>query len=686
MKEKELSSFPGACRSFAPFWTRVAPFLFAAALFALGCATPSAKKTSTGEVGGRASSDMIAGQIEKDDKEINRAYRLGEEAFNRGELDAAAEKFASFTKRFPESGLADDAYFMQGEIALKSNDLQSAIGYFQKIVTDYVGQDLFGEAKFKLAVANFKSGNFNDALQAFNSLLELPLDRRRKIVVRTAIADSLFNLERQSEALDRYAEVLKEKPGEEDERKLKKRIDFILEEKFSTEVLQRVTEQSESEYVRQYGRYALIAKKVDEELYEEAREEIEKEFKVTSLEDVQLKLKDLLQVIRERLEVKSDRIGCILPLSGSYGAYGQKVLKAIQLAAGVFSASEGKAINLVIKDSRGEPGRAAKAVDELFEKDKVIAVIGPLLGSVAEVAAERAQEKGLPLVALSQKMGIPETGNFIFRNSLTARLQTRALSEYFINELSIKRFAILYPTDLYGEALTYQFWNDVLLLGGEVVGIVGYDKEQYDFGKEIKKLVGMEGVNEKKEKEKEEHDRLRPVIDFEAVFIPDSYDKAAMIAPQLVFNDVYNVKLLGPNSWNSPKLVTMGGDYVEGAIFPDGFYADSRYLPASEFTKAFQSAFDERPGTFEAQAYDATKMVVDIIRRDEARSRVEMRDALLLLKDFKGATGKTSVTETGDVDKDLFLLTVKKGEIVEVERAGAEESQSFPEEVLSLTD
>jgi len=39
--------------------------------------------------------------------------------------------------------------------------------------------------------------------------------------------------------------------------------------------------------------------------------------------------------------------------------------------------------------------------------------------------------------------------------------------------------------------------------------------------------------------------------------------------------------------------------------------------------------------------------------------------ALKNLKNFKGVTGLTSFTETGDVDKDMYILRIRGDEFVE---------------------
>lgn len=616
---------------------------------------------------GRLSRDAIASQIEKDDIDTTNAFAFAEDALTRSETDKAYELFSDFVSRFAGSSMVDDAYFKMGEIALSKGDYDAAAENFQKIIVDHVGSSFLLDAKYKLALAYFKKGNYKDSIQSLESLLAFSLDEGRQVAVMTTIADCYLNLGRNKDSLHWYAKALGLDPEDGLRAKIEKRVVSVVEKRIKADELMGLASEFDDPFVGAYIRYALIIKKVDAGSYDEAKMEIQSFIGETDSETLKLKGREALELIVQRMDVKFDTIGCILPLTGRYATYGEKLLKGVQLAAGIFSSEEGLPINLIIKDSKGDPEEAARLVDELVDEDKVIAIVGPLLSKVAEATALRSQERGVPLMALSQKSGIPDIGNYIFRNFVTSKLQTRTLAEYTIKELGIKRFAIMYPKDLYGEEMMSLFWNDALLLGAEVVGIEGYEKTQYDFGREIKRLVGMDKVDKKEEEEKEEYEKTVPIVDFDAVFIPDSYSKAAAIIPQFAYNDIVGIKFFGPSSWNSPKLVKMGEKYVRGTIFTDGFYADSSYENAKEFVLNYESVFGGKPGTMEAQSYDSTRMLVSLIKSGDARSRVEMKNALLMMSNFEGATGRTTITDSGDVEKKLFVLTVNREGIVEAD-------------------
>jgi branched-chain amino acid transport system substrate-binding protein len=68
----------------------------------------------------------------------------------------------------------------------------------------------------------------------------------------------------------------------------------------------------------------------------------------------------------------------------------------------------------------------------------------------------------------------------------------------------------------------------------------------------------------------------------------------------------------------------------------------------------------------EALVYDATRLIVDTIKEYDIETRDQLRDRILRIRNYRGVTGRTSFSEMRDAQKDLFLLMVKDGRIVQV--------------------
>ncbi|MBI3753153.1 MAG: penicillin-binding protein activator [Deltaproteobacteria bacterium] len=371
------------------------------------------------------------------------------------------------------------------------------------------------------------------------------------------------------------------------------------------------------------------------------------------------------------------KIGVILPLSGKYAAFGEQALKGILLAAGIFETAQDNknpTPEIIIRDTRDDPVATAKAVEELafpppsppFSKGGeggVAGIIGPLLSITAMDAAKKAQELKVPVITLSQKDGLTSAGDYIFRNFLLPSEQAKAAAAYAINKLNYKKFAILYPNNPYGIELANLFKEEIKKDKGEIVAEGQYKEGQTYFGKEITQLFKI------KETEKKEGRRkikiFEPAVTADALYIPDYFDTVGLIAPYLAYYNIKDVKLLGVSGWNSPRLIELGGKYVEGAVFVDGFFAGSKRAMTAQFVNNFKNIYAAEPGIIEAQAYDATKIIIDAIIRGNGKKE-EIRAALAHVKDFPGATGDITFDSNREAVKNLFMLEVKNGKIVEI--------------------
>src|SRR3989339_169785 len=160
-------------------------------------------------------------------------------------------------------------------------------------------------------------------------------------------------------------------------------------------------------------------------------------------------------------------IGCILPLSGRNAAYGNRALDAVLLAAGVFNAAKETPIRVLIEDSQSEAAVAGAAVEKLARAG-VTCILGPLGSQEAFEAAKEAQRLKIPILTLTQREGITEVGDHVFRNFLTAAMQVRTVVQYAQAELGLRRFAILYPDDPYGQEMARLFREEVRRKGGEI--------------------------------------------------------------------------------------------------------------------------------------------------------------------------------------------------------------------------
>ncbi len=383
-------------------------------------------------------------------------------------------------------------------------------------------------------------------------------------------------------------------------------------------------------------------------------------------------------------------VGLLVPLSGPNQFYGEQVLKGAAIAINLFGPLRPAfpGINIYIEDVGDDPQKAVLALERLLRQKKIIAAIGPLFSKESQAVALAASDFGLPVISLSASEGITEIGDTVFRNSLTKSEQAVGLAHLAFEILGVRRAAILYPQNNYGNEFMSFFWHEFVKRGGEIRGAESYDPDSADFGLSIKKLVGLYPIELRSHEicsEGEAQKRLRlsllkdnikicypvdklpPIVDFEGIFVPDGYEKALQVIPALSYYNVKGVQILGTNLWNTNELFQIKGHHpMNGVIFVDGFFKNKKDGPTAQFVQRYYSIYGMEPSFLEAQAYDTVSLVLEIISKLKPTSRSDFTEALRNIKDFPGVSGQTTYAHRRDAKRTLTPLTVDGDQIVEL--------------------
>ncbi len=386
--------------------------------------------------------------------------------------------------------------------------------------------------------------------------------------------------------------------------------------------------------------------------------------------------------------VDPTRIGVLLPLSGRFAPVGEEVRRGMELALEQQAPSPMGPFTVVYRDTKDDPALTEQAVHELVEEEHVVAIIGPLVSATVDAAAIAAAELEVPLVILSQKRDVPFLGNYVYRNFMTLEFQVRTLVAYAMDVLELRRFAIVYPQQRYWMEAAALFWDEVVARGGEIRGVESYPPGTKDF-LEVARKLGRKYYLDLRRQELEEGTRqmreayrkagreppkkpyeLPPIVDFDAVFVPDQYGAAALLAASLAYAEFpvgkfapdkkqTPVRLLGTSAWNSPDFILQGGDYVEGCLFVDNFFSQSPDPVVRAFVGEFQRVHGRKPEIFAAVGYDSVALLCSLLRA-RPLDRAGLLRRLSTMKGFSGATGTIAFDDHGELKKELFVITVHR--------------------------
>ncbi len=277
--------------------------------------------------------------------------------------------------------------------------------------------------------------------------------------------------------------------------------------------------------------------------------------------------------------------------------------------------------------------------------------------------------------------------------------------------LGHKRFGILYPRYEYGVEMMNAFWDEVESRRGEVTAIESYAHNDTTFTDPARGLVGRRHLesryefnvcrNKAKTIDSPYHRRVAmgkcgeaapPIVDFEALFIPDGFRNVSYIVPALVAEDmlvtsdsrtvsayrkttkggrVRRVRLLGGNYWNDQELEDRLGRQIDGSVLVDGFNPRSGETRVKAFVEAFNGVHRSKPKALEAQARDAGALLGAILRGDGVEApadREALRERLQATKDFPGVTGLLTFDESGDSQTPPQVFKFEKGRLEVAEK------------------
>ncbi len=479
-----------------------------------------------------------------------------------------------------------------------------------------------------------------------------------------------------------YVELTASAQGEVEARNRTKALQLI--ETMNQSQLEDVTNDSDFGFLRGHAAYRLAQLYLGQRDNSAAKRSFQKVIQFlpeTELAEISQKKISQIDLVNY---VNPSTIGVILPLSGRHASLGQKLLRGLQMGLGLDGEVSGNPIKLAVVDSEGNPDTARRGVEKLVQEDSVIAVVGSLLSKTANAVADQSQVLNVPNLALSQKSGLTNTGDNIFRFGMTSEMQIRYLVKKSMQDLGMRRFAIVYPNDKFGVEYANLFWDEVRARGGEIRGVQSYEPDESDFSGLVQRLSGTFFLEDRQEEihwlERQKNDRqksvnvrarpdeknLSPVVDFDAVFIPDGIKAMGQITAMLAFNGIKGIRILGPNIWNNDAIIKRVSNVNNQIIFVDAAPFNEKTASSQTFIKKYKSYFNENPGIFEVQGFEAG-LLLNRVLSQSVSTRESFKDKLGAVSSVQGLVDPIIKGDDREFTKPLYLYTVEGNKIKRLE-------------------
>jgi len=585
---------------------------------------------------------LFSGRKERQQKELDKIAALADE----GKIDDAISGYLAFANDNPKSELLGRVYLSLADLYLQKNDLERAVSAFKRVSEVSRNAKEKSQAAVSIARIYFGQKKFIETIDSLRGQFESSRDLAARAEIASLLFQSCRELEKYFQTVYWLGQYSAAAQGPEVEKARMLAVDLVA--KLSDQEIEQELRSEGPDWLKNELSYQLARRYFESNRDDEAKGILENMLRKYRDPNRRQEAGELLRMVDKMNKVAPDRIGLILPLSGPFQNLGERALKGALMAARIFKAPDSPAqVELRVADADLDPQTATEAVKKMVAEDNIIALVGPITNQNALAVADQSLQLRLPMIALSPAAELSGKGSFVFRNCLTKQSQIQALLDWAVKKKQLLKFVILYPEDKYGNEFAQLFEAELKTGGGTVVKKIPYPAEQTDFRDQVKTLT-------------------EKGIEFDAIFIPDSWEKVDLIVPQILYFKI-KTQLLGASGWHNQKIFEqINPSYLEGAVLVDLYAPEAKSRPFTDYEFNYQQLFQETPSLIDAQAYEAVSMLIDLIQQNNINTRKALADAIAETRNWTGPLGTANVTPAGDIQHELTLFQIQKGAFVPI--------------------
>jgi len=327
---------------------------------------------------------------------------------------------------------------------------------------------------------------------------------------------------------------------------------------------------------------------------------------------------------------KEIRIGAIIPLTGSFAAYGEPVRDGMLLAVEEINSTGGiygKRVRLIIEDDSGNPKNAVNAFTKLANTDRVPIILGPLSSGCSMATAPIAEKT--KVIQISTLAGIPDlskAGDYVFRIYPSSKLGAHFVVKEAIRRFKPRKIAILYANNPFGQTSRNIYELISKESGMEVVAIESFSDGDQDFRTQLSKIK-----------------RTSPDL----LLCSTYWMEGSRIIVQMIELGL-NIPVLGEDGWRGPIAKIVGEKGLKLLYFADIAFGpefkDNEVMQS--FIQNFENDYHKKASTYAAAGYDAVYIAKKATEESSYNSD-SIKDTLYKIN-YSGALGSIKYDENGD--------------------------------------
>jgi branched-chain amino acid transport system substrate-binding protein len=339
------------------------------------------------------------------------------------------------------------------------------------------------------------------------------------------------------------------------------------------------------------------------------------------------------------------KIGFASPLTGGQASYGKDNQNGAQMAIDELNAQDlkigGRAVKfeLMAEDDQADPKMGPLVAQKLVDA-RVAGVVGHFNSGVTIPASTIYSDAGIPQLSVSTNVKYTMQGyKTAFRLMADDGKQGKALGEYAVKTLKLKRLAVIDDATAYGQGLADEFERAVKAAGGDVVKHEHTNDKAVDFAPLLTSIKAQ-----------------KP----DAIFFGGYDQQAAPMARQMKTLGM-DIKLMGGETMNSAKFIELAGPAAEGHIASTPGAALESRPNGKAFAAKYKARYNQDIGLYAPYFYDGVMLIAAAMKAANSTDPAKYLPALAKVK-YAGITANIEFDGKGDLTQGLLtIFEVKNG-------------------------
>ncbi len=354
------------------------------------------------------------------------------------------------------------------------------------------------------------------------------------------------------------------------------------------------------------------------------------------------------------------KIGAIFAVTGPASFLGDPEAKTAQMLVDQINEAggiKGRKLELIIKDSQGNPEKAISFAKQLIEEDKVLAIIGPSTSGETMKIKNICEEAGTILISCAAaEVIVDPVAKYVFK---TPQKDSQAARKIFqtLKEMGVSKIGVVSGNTGFGNAGKAQLAELAPEYDIEIAISEVYDKKATDLTDVLTKLKAK---------------NVGAVVNWSIV-------PAQSIVAKNMKQIGLDVPLFQSHGFGNVKYAQEAGEAGEGIIFPCGRLLVAEKLaddhPQKDllvtYKKNYETKFGEDVSTFGGHAYDAV-LILRTAMEEAGFEKEAVREAIENTTGLVGTAGVfnfSSEDHNGISIEGFETLTVEDGKFVPYEGA-----------------